>query len=254
MAVQPKAVILYAQIGSVYYPVACAKDVNITTTADLLELAPRTSGLWKEYEYGRLSATISGSGITAINPTGNLYTIFDILGQQFNQLKFLVKFSVQEETSYKVLEANVLVEECNVVGSSTTFSNYTYSFRVTGPVSISSTPVQNTNPQILVYEYTATGGEVSLILPLGDNATILLVEYGSTGAIPVKIFPDGYGPGEVQYNPATKQMLFGDIMTAGLYIRILYIDVDSVIDTSLYLEDGTGVFIEDGTGAEITSG
>ena len=253
MAVQPKAVILYAQIGSVYYPVACAKDVNITTTADLLELAPRSSGIWKEFEYGRLSATISGSGITAINP-GNLYTIFDVLGQQLNQLKFLVKFSVQEETSYKVLEANVLVEECNIAGSSTTFSNYTYSLRVTGPVTVSSTPVNNTNPQILVYEYTATGGEVSLTLPFSDSASILLVEYGSTGAIPVFIFPDGYGPGQVQYNPATKQMLFGDIMTAGLYIRILYVDVDSVSDSSLYLEDGTGVFIEDGTGAEITSG
>jgi hypothetical protein len=254
MAVQPKAVILYAKIGSVYYPVACAKDVNVTTTADLLELAPRSSGVWKEYEYGRLSATISGSGITTINPSGNLYTIFDVLGQQLNQLKFLVKFSVQEETSYKVLEANVLVEECNIAGSSTTFSNYTYSLRVTGPVSVSSTEVANTNPQILVYEYTATGGEVSLTLPFGDNATILLVEYGSTGAIPVFIFPDGYGPGQVQYNPATKQMLFGTAMTAGLYIRILYVDVDSVVGTSLYLEDGTGDFIEDGTGAEITSG
>jgi hypothetical protein len=49
-------------------------------------------------------------------------------------------------------------------------------------------------------------------------------------------------------------MLFGTAMTAGLYIRILYVDVDSVVGTSLYLEDGTGDFIEDGTGAEITSG
>jgi hypothetical protein len=247
MAVQPKAVILYAQIGSVYYPVACAKDVNVTTTADLLELAPRSSGIWKEYEYGRLSATISGSGITAINPSGDLYTIFDVLGQQLNQLKFLVKFSVQEETSYKVLEANVLVEECNIAGSSTTFSNYTYSLRVTGPITVSSTPVANTNPQILVYEYTATGGESSFSIGASSNATIIAV-YLNGLSKKVVDFPDGYTLDEFQWNGS--DLTYGNIFGASDYVKVIYVDV-TAIESSFALEDGSGNIIEDGLGNEI---
>jgi len=254
--VNSRFMVLYAKLGSVFYPIACAKDSSINITAETIELAPRLSTDFREYEYGKKTGKITGSGLTKINTApDNLYTVFDLIGFQLNSQKLLVKYSVEDpQGNVKVFECNTIITDSSLAKTNGQSGSHGFELTITGPVTMSSTPVQNTNPQILVYEYTATGGEVSLTLPFGDDATILLVEYGPTGAIPISIFPDGYGPGEVQYNPATKQMLFGDIMTAGLYIRILYVDVDSVADTSLYLEDGTGVFIEDGTGAEITSG
>jgi hypothetical protein len=89
--------------------------------------------------------------------------------------------------------------------------------------------VANTNPQILTYEFDAEAAQVSVTLPVGDNATLLLLEIAGIGSFKIAIFPEGYGPGEAQYNPATKLLLFGDPLVAGTHVKILYVDVDSVI-------------------------
>jgi hypothetical protein len=255
--VQAKAVVLYAKIGSVYYPIACAKDVSITTTADFFELAPRSSSVWREFEYGRLTGEISGSGVTKVNTSpDNLYSIFDVLGQQFSLLKFLVKFSVVDpEGNYKVFECNVLVEECNVSGSASALSAYTYKFRITGPVTITTTPVENTNPQILVYEYEATGEVIPLTIPsITSNATLIVcyIDRDGTGATSKKIniAPDGYGANEVQWDANTSTLYFGTALQSGDYIKIVYVDV-AAISSDFGLEDGSGNLIEDGNGNEI---
>ena len=248
--VQAKAVVLYAKIGSVYYPVACAKDVSITTTAEFIELAARTSSQWREYEYGRMSGKITGSGITKINTGGNLYSIFDVLGQQFSQLKFLVKFSaVDPDGNYKVFECRVLVEEVNISGSAAALSGYTYTLQISGAVIISSTPVENTNPQILIYEFIASGGETAIVIPSGSNATIINVY---VDGVPLRVInhPGGYSAGQVQWNAATQTLTFGTALSIADYLKVIYVDVDSV-EIAYALEDGNGNNIEDGNGNQI---
>ena len=249
MAVQPKAVVLYAQLGSVYYPVACAKDVAITTTADLLELAPRTSSVWKEFEYGKMTGTIQGSGISTITPDGNLYTVFDLLGQQLNQLKPLVKVSVEENGVYKVLECRVLVSEMNVAGSASGFGNYTYSMQMTGGLTVNSTPVENTNPQILVYEYTATGGENQITIP-GTSNSVIIIAYVNGLSRKVVNFPSGFGANQFQYNNTGGTLTYGSAFSIGDYVKVIYIDIDA-LDSAIGLDDGLGNLIEDGLGNEI---
>ena len=248
--VQAKAVVLYAKIGSVYYPVACAKDVSITTTAEFIELAARTSSQWREYEYGRMSGKITGSGITKINTGGNLYSIFDVLGQQFSQLKFLVKFSaVDPDGNYKVFECRVLVEEVNISGSAAALSGYTYTLQISGAVVISSTPVQNTNPQIEIYEFIASGGETAITLPASANTSIITV-YVDGVALRVIDHPGGYGAGEVQWRQSTQVLTFGTALSIADYVKVIYVDVEAAL-SSFLLEDGTGNNIEDGNGNEI---
>jgi hypothetical protein len=248
--VQAKAVVLYAKIGSVYYPVACAKDVNITTTSEFIELAARTSSTWREYEYGRLSGKISGTGITKVNTGGNLYSIFDVLGQQLSQLKFLVKFSASDpEGNYKVFECNVLVEEINISGSASALSNYAYTLQITGPVTVTSTPVENTNPQILIYEYLASGGENAIVIPGSENSTIINV-YVDGLALQVIDYPGGYGAGQVQWNPSTQTLTFGTSFSIADFVKVIYVDTEA-IESFFSLEDGSGNIIEDGSGNDI---
>ena len=257
LPVQAKAVVLYAKIGSVYYPVACAKDVNITTTADFLELAARSSSVWREFEYGRLTGEISGSGITKINTgSDSLYTIFDVIGQQFSLLKFMVKFSAYDpEGNYKVFECNVLAEEINVQGSAAALSGYGYKLKITGPVTLTSTPVENTNPQILTYEYEASGAVSSLVIEaISADASLIIVyiDTDGTGGVSQKIVisPEGYGAGEVQWNPATSTMTFGTALASGDRLKVIYVDV-SVLQSEFALEDGSGNVIQDGLGNDI---
>lgn len=255
--VQAKAVVLYAKIGSVYYPVACAKDVNITTTADFLELAPRSSSVWREFEYGRLTGEISGSGITKIDTSpDNLYSIFDVIGQQFSLLKFMVKFSAYDPSgNYKVFECNVLAEEVNINGSASALSGYGYKLKITGPVTITSTPVQNTNPQILTYEYEATGEVIPLAIDVISAEATLIVVYidrDGTGGTSKKILlsPDGYGADEVQWDASTSTLYFGTALQSGDKIKIIYVD-PIVVESAFALEDGSGNLVQDGNGNEI---
>lgn len=252
--VQAKACVIYAKIGSVYYPVACAKDVNITTTSEFIEIAARTSNSWREYEYGRQTGKITGTGITKVNTGGNLYSIFDVLGQQLQRLKFLVKFSVNDlQGNYKVFECTVLVEEVNIAGSAAALSNYSYTLQISGPVTMSSTPVSNTNPQILIYEFVATGGEAVVVLPLSSSGTIIVV-YLNGESLRVVNFPGGYDSDEVQYNPATGELAFGTVLTPGDEIKVVYVDVDAAsIVPAFAREVGDGSYRTVGDGSYRTS-
>lgn len=254
--VRGKFAILYLQLGSVFYPVACAKDLQLSIETEEIELAPRTSDDFREYEYARKTAKITGSGLTKVNTApDNLYTVFDLIGFQLASQKVLVKFSIEDsDGNVVVFECNTIVKSADVGKNSSSASTHNYSLLVTGPVTMSNTPVENTNPQILVEEFVAVGGETELVLTgLGANAVILLV-YIDGNSKRILLYPTGYGPNQVQWRGDNLTLYFGTALTAGQYVKVVYVDVDGAVDTSLYLDDGTGSFIEDGTGEEITSG
>lgn len=224
--VNPKAVVLYAKIGSVFYPVACAKDVNITTTSDLYELAPRSSTIFREYEYGRVSGEISGSGLTIIEGDNTHYTIFDILGTQLNSVKWIAKFSITDnEGKYRVLEANVLVKELTISGSSTSISSYNYTLQISGSITVSTSFVSNTNAKIKTFELTAVNSQSSQFIgTTGTSATILLV-YINGLSKKINIYPDGYAADEVQWRADNSTLYFGTNLNIGDKLKVVYIDL-----------------------------
>jgi hypothetical protein len=254
--------IIYLKLGSVYYPVACTKDVEISFDSDLIEAAPRSSSHFREYEYGRISGQITGSSLVKVDTApDNLYTVFDITGFQLSQQKLMAKYSIQDpDGNLKVFEANTLIRNTTLTKTAGQMLGGSYALQITGKPTLTTTPVANTNPQILIYEHTATGGETSLDLSvLGPDATIIVVYIkpaASAGGSSheVKIAPEGYSGTQVQYDPTSQLLNLGAALGAGDYVKVIYVDTDAVTDTSLYLEDGTGEFIEDGTGEEITSG
>ena len=254
--------IIYLKLGSVYYPVACTKDVEISFDSDLIETAARSSSHFREFEYGRTTGQITGSGLVKVDTApDNLYTIFDITGFQLSQQKLMAKYSIQDpDGNLKVFECNTLIRNTTYTKTAGQILGGSYALKITGQPTLTTTPVANTNPQILIYEYTASGGEVTLDLSvLGGDATIIVVYIkpaASAGGSSheVKIAPEGYSGTQVQYDPTTKELNLGAALGAGDYVKVIYVDSDAVLGSELFLEDGTGDFIEDGTGEEITSG
>jgi len=239
--------VVYVKLGSVYYPIACTNDININITTEVIELAPRTSQDAREYEYGRYTGTVTGSGLTKITATpDNLYTVFDLIGYQLTKQKTLLKYSVEDEDgNVKVLECNTLITKSGIGKHTNKAATFSYEHQINGPITISSTPVENTNPQTLIYEYTEAASSTELTLPFSDNVTILVV-YINGVSKEVKIAPDGYGTGQVQYDPVTKIMQFPDGLAADDYVKIIYIDVDVTLTT--LREDGLGHTRVDGAG------
>jgi hypothetical protein len=185
-AVRGNAVILYVQLGEYYYPIACSKDVSITTTSDFLELAPRSSSIWREFIPSRISGQITGNGITKI-VSDSLYSVFDLMGYQFDQTPVLAKFELTDPSAnIKVFECETLVEECNVSGEAGRLSNHSYSLKITGPVTMSTTDVEEGPPTVVVGEgetdFDAEVPEdrvVSVIVLIG-TADIDALKIGST--------------------------------------------------------------------------
>jgi len=230
--VRGKFCILYMKLGSVFYPIACTQNVEVTTEAEMLELAPRTAGDFPEYEYGKFTGTITGTGLTKIvTSPDNLYTVFDILGYQWNKQKVLVKYAIDDQDgNMKVLEVNTLIRSVGLTKTPVTMLGQSFVLQMSGPPVITTTPVANENPQILILEYTAIGGETSLDASdifLADEVTVL-VFYLNGSSKAIKIYPMGYTGDQVQYNEATQTFTWITPLAAGDYIKILYIDVENV--------------------------
>jgi len=229
--VRGKFCILYMKLGSVYYPIACTQTVEITTDVEMLELAPRTAGDFPDFEYGKFSGQISGTGLAKIvTSPDNLYTIFDIFGYQWSKQKVLVKYVIEDpQGNLKVFECLCLIRSVGLSKGASTLLAQSFNLLMSGRPVLTTTPVANENPQILILEYTALGGETSLDASdtFGSSVTVL-VFYLNGLSKTVKIAPIGYTSDQVQYNESTKTFIWITPLTAGDYIKILYIDTDSV--------------------------
>jgi hypothetical protein len=250
--------IVYLKLGSVYYPIACTKDVSIEIESDFLELAPRSSEDFREYEYGRKTGTISGSGLTKVNTApDNLYTIFDLVGFQLSSQKVLAKYSLQDsDGNTKVFECNTLIRRANIGKSGNSMVTGGYELQISGRPVITVTPVENTNPQILTYEYEATAEVIPLVIDVISAEATLIVVYidrDGTGGTSKKIniYPDGYGADEVQWDPSISTLYFGTSLQSGDRVKVIYVDPITV-ESAFALEDGNGNVIQDGNGNEIT--
>lgn len=187
--VKGNSMILYVQISGNYKPVACAKSCTYTTTAESIELAPYSSSKWKQYIYGRLEGTISGSGLVKLVESGQ-YSAYDIQALQWNQSSPLVKFSVTDPSSNtQVITQNVIIEEISFTGDAGGIANYSFSFRITGTPSITTTGFTPAALTSYKYTYTASGTVSTLTVTamIGSyidyfekNGTKLTVIYSGT--------------------------------------------------------------------------
>jgi len=253
--VQGKFTILYVKLGTAFYPIACAQQSAIEFTTDLLELAPRTSTHWREYEYGRSTGTITGAGLTkVVTAPENLYTIFDLAGFQLNRQKILVKYSAVDNLgSARVYECNCLIIRTGLEKSSGAMLGHGFTLQITGQPVLSTTPVVDTNPEILVYEYLGLGIETFIDIPEIVSTSTLLVVYIDGYSKKISIYPDGYGPDGVQWNPATSRLTFGTSLGLDQWVKVIYVELTDVGETpeeelEFAIEDGTGEVFEDGTG------
>lgn len=222
--VKSNMTIMYLKLGAVYYPIACGTDSRITLTTEEIETAARSSSDFREYKYGRKSGSISGSHLVKISTApDNLYTVFDLVGFQISSVPLLVKYSVSDGVNSRVFECNTIIKNFELTRSAGQMLRGSYELLISGPVTISATPVVDVNPQIKVFEYTATGDETTINTGFPDDCTILVVY---VNGLSYKVFfaPDGYGPNDVQYDEATKVLTFGSPLTTDDYVKVMYVE------------------------------
>jgi hypothetical protein len=150
------------------YPFACAKDASITISRDVIELAPKTNNIYREYIKGRQSYTISGSGLVKIVES-NLQpiTFFDdyIDGTDSEIVGYLDMIDAQN--NYRVYQFNAIITELALASNVGNYGQYNYSLQGSGPFTELS----------VVDTYTVTTGKITA----RDTATHKLVAVGFGG-------------------------------------------------------------------------
>ena len=106
--------VLYVSDGTNMYPFACTKTSSLVINRDMIELAPKTNGTFREYLKGRMTYTLTGDGLIKISQSGmhplpffddfitgtdTLYNgRFDMIDPQGNYLKYSFSCYIQNLT------------------------------------------------------------------------------------------------------------------------------------------------------------
>lgn len=150
------------------FPFACAKSSTINVSRDFIELAPKTSGYYREYIPGRTGFTISGSGLVKLQQSYmQPFYFFD----QF-VLNIDTKFKayldmIDNQNNYKVYKFDCFMEDLTLDSTIGATPTYDYTLQGTGPIELINA----------VDQYVVSSGVISARNP----ATFKLTAVGYQG-------------------------------------------------------------------------
>jgi len=220
--VSPNGIVLYAKVGAGYYPIACSKDVSITTESGSLELAPKTNGIWREYTYERLSGSITGSGLVQVVSDAGLYNVLNIWSYQFSQLPVLCKFQITDDAAnVSVYECTCLVESVTIAGSATAPATFNYTLKINGSFSATTTPTAG-GTTVDAWTYTEATGGTSII----GNAVLIgadVLSVARSGDDMEVITSGTPNNNQVKFTTATGQLEFGYALGIDEFINVIYV-------------------------------
>jgi hypothetical protein len=150
------------------YPFACAKDASITISRDVIELAPKTNNIYREYIKGRQSFTVAGSGLVKMTESYmQPITFFDdyLAGSDTEFLCYLDM--IDTSNNYRVYQFNALITELTLTSNANSLAQYNYSLQGSGPMT----------ELTVVDTYTVTTGKITA----RSTATHKLVAIGFNG-------------------------------------------------------------------------
>jgi hypothetical protein len=119
------------------FPFACAKNSSINISRDFIELAPKTSGYFREYISGRSGFTISGSGLIKLAQSFmQPFYFFD----QFvlnTDTKFKAYLDmIDNQNNYKVYKFDCIMQDLTLDSTIGATPTYDYTLQGTGAIEL----------------------------------------------------------------------------------------------------------------------
>lgn len=221
--VKADGIVIYHKLGSNFYPIACGTSGSINITTDKLELAPFTSGKWRSYEYGRVTGTISTSGLIKINAGATNYSPIDLLDYQLAFQKVLTKYVISDPNgNSRTYEVVCLVDDVTIDTESGGNATYSMTMTMTSDPAFVQTAPDPGGTDVDAWEYDATGGETTISNAAIINDEVLDVRRNGIG---LEIISAGSPTGnQVKYIPSTGSFEFGMALGAGEWIVVIYVN------------------------------
>lgn len=167
-AITANGLVLGFDDGYHVYPMACAKSSTFTITQDFFELAPKTSGEWREYITSRKTFVVSGDGLLKLDDTyayGDDYLADKIVTGSDEITGFLF---MADNASGKLYKFTGYMNELSYNTSVGGFAQYNYSIQGTSePIlaldtnqTVSAGAVTGVNPATYRYLALAIDGKL----------------------------------------------------------------------------------------------
>lgn len=115
------------------YPFACAKNSTLSISKELIELAPKTNGKYKEYIGGRQTATIGGSGLIKMSQSVmHPITFFDSFIEATDTSYVGYVDFIDAQNNYKLYKFTCIIQDLSIDSTYGGIPSYNFTLQVTG--------------------------------------------------------------------------------------------------------------------------
>jgi len=209
-------------------PFGAATNCSFEVSVDQREVTSATSAWFKEFKNDVATWTINADGFVALSE----YSYLFLAQLQLDRESILVKFQIDndngdgsETLGYTVFTGSANLSSLSLSAGVEAASTYSVSLQGSGPYNITGTQVTPTGvvietSNVIMYQYTATGGETTVTFAAAIGGICLSV---TRGGMEVRtILTTGTPTGDnVRFNASTGVVTFGRALEADEFVRII---------------------------------
>lgn len=150
------------------FPFACAKNSTLNVSRDFLELAPKTNTYYREFVQGRMSYSLSGSGLVKLQQSYMQphYFFDDFIRSQDTKFKAYLDL-IDNQNNYKVYKFDCWMSEYSLDSTYGSTPSYSFTLQGDGPIELIN----------VVDQYVVASGKITA----QNTSTYKLVAVGYGG-------------------------------------------------------------------------
>jgi predicted secreted protein len=209
-------------------PFGAATNCSFEVSVDQIEVTSQSSAWFREYKNDVASWSINADGFVALSD----YSYLFLAQLQLDRESILVKFQIDndngdgsETLGYTIFTGTANLTTLSLSAGVEAASTYSVSLQGSGAYTITGTQVTPAGvvietSNVIMYQYTATGGETTVTFTAAIGGTCLSVTRG--GMEVRSILTSGAPTGDnVTFNASTGVVTFGRALAADEFVRII---------------------------------
>jgi len=213
---------------SVGVPFGAATNCSFEVSVDQKEVTSASSAWFKEYKNDVASWTINADGFVALSD----YSYLFLANLQLTRQPILIKFQVDNDNGdgsgtlgYSIFTGTANLSSLSISAGVEAASTYSVSLQGSGAYTLTGTQVTPggvviETSNVIMYQYTATGGETTVTFAAAIGGVCLSVTRGGMEVRTIQT--SGVPTGDnVTFNASTGVVTFGRALEADEFVRII---------------------------------
>jgi hypothetical protein len=213
---------------SVGVPFGAATNCSFEVSVDQREVTSASSAWFREFKNDVASWTVNADGFIALND----YSYLFLANLQLTRQPILIKFQVDNDNGdgsgtlgYSIFTGTANLSSLSLSAGVEAASTYSVSLQGSGAYTITGTQVTPAGviietSNVIMYQYTATGGETTVTFTAAIGGTCLSVTRGGMEVRTIQT--SGVPTGDnVTFNASTGVVTFGRALEADEFVRII---------------------------------